>query len=63
MKRPNILDYQYSDRLQFSVDVDRYIDYIEHQNKKLIERMDKARNILIESNSQPNSWQLLNTKY
>jgi hypothetical protein len=35
MKRPKILDYQYSDRWQFPLDVEKYMDELERQNKEL----------------------------
>ncbi|GAF92837.1 unnamed protein product [marine sediment metagenome] len=35
MKRPNITDYQYSDRTIYRRDLDKYIDYAESQNKEL----------------------------
>ena len=36
MKKPNILDYEYSDRSIYRRDLDKYVDYIYFQNKELI---------------------------
>lgn len=44
MKRPNKKDYDFNDIfecVQFIRDNERYIDYLEERDKKLVEIMDK----------------------
>ena len=46
MKKPIICDYEYSNRAIYRRDLEKYINYLEFQNKELIEENNRLKDDL-----------------
>ena len=61
MKKPSVLDYEYSERLKYDEDIRNYIDYIEQQNKELIDFFKKLKEK--QTNIEPEFQEIINKKF